>query len=248
VILAGLVAGRSVTSPVWRGYRWCLASAVAAWLALVAAQTVVNGGLISGPMYYANKALDLVEFLLAVGAGALLGLLPEPRTVEPPLLSRPFRPTLARLAPAVAVSVALAAGSGLVFGDSSYQHGTSVFARTWVSGKGEYRRYAAKVVLAEDAYRTAKPGTVTVVLREDATQSYITQLLISAVERTSGIVAPGMYTGRPLHDPDRWDNMVEVLADYPILIIADTDEALRRAEGVRDRHPDLDITVERNLE
>lgn len=247
VILAGLVAGRAAASPVWRGYRWSLASAVAAWLALLGVQSVLSGSLVTGSTYYANKALDLVEFLLAVAAGALLGFLPEPRTIDRPILARPVRPTLARLVAAASLAVALAAASGLVFGDSPYQFAGSVFARTWVSGKGDYRRYAVDVVLAEVGQRTAKPGTVTVVLREDATESYITQLLLSAVQRTSGTMGPGMYTGRPLDDPDRWDNMVEVLADYPILIIVDTDAALDRAEGVRDRHPDLDITVERSL-
>lgn len=247
VILAGLVVGRAATSPIWRGYRWSLASAIAAWVALVAVQSVLNGGLIGGSMYYANKALDLVEALLFLGAGALLGLLPEPTTVERRLLSRPFRPTLARLVAAGSLAVALAAGSGLVFGDSPYQFGSSVYARSWVGGKADYRRYAADTVLAEVAQRTAKPDTITVVLWEDATESYITQLLLSAVQRTSGVMAPGMYAGRPLDDPDRFDNMVEVLADYPILIIVNNDEAQARAEAVRDRHPDLDITIDRSL-
>lgn len=246
VAAAGVLAGRAATSPVWRGYRWTVASAIAAWLALLAVQSIMTKSLITGATYYANKAQDLVEFVLILAAGALLGLLPEPAK-ERPLLSRPVRPTLARLLPAVAVAVALAAGSGLIFGDSPYQNNGTVTARPWVKGKGDYRRYAVDTVLAEVAGRTAKPGTVTVALREDATESYITQLLLSAVQRTSGVMGPGMYTGLPLDDPGRWDNMVEVLADHPILIIVDTDKALAVAEAVRDRHPDLDITIERLL-
>ena len=82
-------------------------------------------------------------------------------------------------------------------------------------------------------------------MRDDANEAYYTQLLLNAVQRTSGFVGASFYTARALGEPDRWDGMVETLAPRPVLIIVDSADSEARAIAVRDRHPGQDITVAR---
>ncbi len=238
----GLFSARTFASPIWRMYRWALLAAVVAWMGLLATQFVMAGGVTDTSFYYAIKAQDLVSVTLVLSLGALLGHLPPPgNRVDAARRSR----AATAWVPAVGVAVALAAGSGLIFGDSPLQTGGSVTPRAWVTGSAVYNQFAADAVLSEVARRESKPGTVTIVMGEDANEAYYIQLLLNAVQRTSGFVGASFYTAQALGAPDRWDGMVEALAPRPVLIIVDTSATEARAKAVRDRHPGQDITIAR---
>src|SRR5690606_11437070 len=114
----------------WRVLGWILGIGVLC-LAGIYVLVWLQGGN-GGSYYYAFKVRHLLLALLVLGAGSLLMLLPAPQRPERPWQWRDrgtWPPALRRLAPAVALSVALAAGSGLVAGDSPYQPNGSVFAR-----------------------------------------------------------------------------------------------------------------------
>jgi hypothetical protein len=170
--------------------------------------------------------------------GAFLGYLPQPQ----PEGER--RGAWTRLIPVGLVALALAAGSGLIFGDSPYQPNGAALPRAWVAGALNFDPDSARLVLNEVAQRDPKPGTVTVVMAQNPDRAYAMQVLLSALQRTSGVIGDGMYTGLPLDDPQRVENMV-VGIDGPVLIIAETAQTQARAEAIKDRHPDLDITVAR---
>jgi hypothetical protein len=243
VAVVGILSAGARSSPIWRSYRWSLAAIVAAWIGLQVAQYVMAGGVLDTSLYYGQKAQDLVEFTFVLAAGGLLGYLPDPA-----LARQPPPGWRARLVPYVSagvIAIGLAAVSGLVKGDSPYQFGGSVLARSWVAGSDNDRQSIADDVLAELRGRETDPGTVTVVIREDPSATYLTQILLSAIQRTSGITAPGIHTGAPLEAPDRPERLVESLANYPVLIIVDSAKTQALAEAIADRHPEQEITVAR---
>src|SRR5262249_39842180 len=136
--------------------------------------------------------------------GSLLWFLPKPdRSAARPVLH------VRRLVPAGLFVLALAAVAGIPFGDSPVTTATSAhgagYPRSWALG-GFVDRSLAETVRAEGR-RPAAPGVVTVVSGSSPYRTYLLQLELGALQRTSGPLGPGMYQGA-LDDPMRIENMV----------------------------------------
>jgi hypothetical protein len=247
LVLAGVVAAglmRSWRAAHWRAMVWTLGLTV---LCLVGIYVLVwtQGGS-GGSFYYAFKVRHLLLALLVLGIGALLAWLPAPQRREDPWRWRDlgtWRPALGRLVPALAVSVALAAGSGLIAGDSPYAtRDGAVFARGWVGHQPlESTLFLPRTAVAEER-REVAPGTITVVMLELKAPAFLAQTLVSGLKRQYRDIVPGLY-GTPYIEPDHYDSLIEALPPRPVLIVVDTERARQAAEELAARHPDRDITI-----
>jgi hypothetical protein len=241
VIAAGLLAPGAMRTATWRGYAYSAGAVVVAVGALYAVQRATDTQHVAG-YYYTNKTLDLLLCVLCVGVGSLLLYLPAPDR-------RPVRPALAlrRAVPAGLLVVALAAVVGIPFGDTPVattpksEHGNG-FPRYWALGGFSNRPVAA--IVAAQANTPTAPGVVTIVSGSDPLGTYVAQLGIATLQRTSGVLGPGMYQGLALDDPMRIEKMV-LLTPGTIDLVVFTDDAERQARDIAARHPERQITVSR---
>jgi hypothetical protein len=233
---------KSWPAPRWRMFLWPLGISAGCLIGL----HVLLGLQGDAGGYYVNKVQDLVVVLLALGGGALLALLPHPQRRANPQSWRHlgrWRAALRDVAPALAHAVALVAGSGLVAGDSPYQHGSNgaVTARVWVSGKWPQQKLLSWVTLSE-AQRSVAPGTFTVVMSEDRPQAYLAMTLVSGLKRQYQDFVPGLYAV-PINHADYYDHVVDKLPPGPVLLVVDTVQTQVAAIQLAARHRDRDIAI-----
>jgi hypothetical protein len=247
LLLAGIVAAamlRSWRTARWRVLLWTTASAVACSLGFDVLLWVMTGG--SGSYYYGHKLYNLEVLLLVLAVSAVLVWLPAPQRLS---RSWSWRDTstwpvaLRSLAPGLSVSIALAAGSGLVFGDSPYEVNGSVDARGWTTGSAlKSMPLALPRVALSETRREVAPGTFTVVMDENPALGFLGQILVSGLRRQYQDFLPSLYE-TPYRDPDFYDKIIENLPPGPVLIVVDTERTRSVAEQLRDRHPDRRISV-----
>ena len=234
LVAAALASAAGRRSPVWRAYRWPLASVLGYVAVLGGYQRLVHGG--TG--YYFEKSLHCVEVLLLVGLGALTMFLPSP-------LRTPGG--RARALPALLVVGAIAAGLGLVRGDAPYHPllnpGAGNWGHAWVAGllnQPARGRLAARIIRQ---YPTP-PGGATLVLTDDAYDNYVLSLFVAAVEGRSGPpISRAFYVGHlPMTSAaDIRTMMVAVRA--PITAVVTSRRLLPVVRQIQATEPGVRVTV-----
>lgn len=246
VVAAGLL--RSWWVPRWRALTVILGIGILCLIGIYVLTWLQGGS--GGSFYYAFKVRHLFLALLVLGGGALLTLLPPPQRPEPAWRWREWAtwpPAVRRLAPATALAIALAAGSGLVSGDSPFQPNGSVFARQWLRTPApEVAMFLPRAALSETR-REVPPGTITMVIFDVPSQAFLSQTVVSGVLRQYVEIIPSLY-GVPYRTPGYYDRFIEALPPRPVLIVVESEESRQIAEELRQRHPDRDITIEFVLE
>jgi hypothetical protein len=230
-VLAGLLGPAARRSPVWRSYGWSTLPAVIIALVFVAGQRA--DGISNG--YYANKTLHLVIALLIVGLGSLTLYLPSPRPRPRP------RAVIASVAAGLVVAVVALAGLGYLRGDRpATPAADTVWARSYRASAGNAA--AADAIMDEYDRQAGKPPVPTILLDDDAQQSYLRTLYLGALERTSGTLAPGLYNGEAVDSPDRLAHTVAAI-NGPVRLVADSSQTAAIARTVKNLFPDRQIEV-----
>jgi hypothetical protein len=240
-ILAGILCRPGGRPRVWLRYVLAAGGMMAAAGALGGYQAIRDG--FTG--YYFEKALHAVEVALLVGVGALALLVP------PPARRRPATPRrhLASALPAVLLAVSVAAGLGVVRGDSPFRPraraGSDGWGPAWTEGR-LVPRGAGGAVATILRDHPPRPGEVTLVFDDNGLRQYDLTLFVSVLRRDgTGGVFRALY-GQPdnLVDTDRASLTGMLLGiRAPIEAVAMTRKASEFIQGVRAEHPDLGLRL-----
>jgi hypothetical protein len=240
-ILAGILCRPGGRPRVWLRYGLAAGGMMAAAGALGGYQAVRDG--FTG--YYFEKALHAVEVALLVGIGALALLVPPPARRRP---ATPRRHLVSAL-PAVLLAVSVAAGLGVVRGDSPFRPraraGYDGWGPAWTEGR-LVPRGAGGAVATILRDHPPRPGEVTLVFDDNGLRQYDLTLFVSVLRRDgTGGVFRALY-GQPdnLVDTDR-ASLTRMLLDIraPIEAVAMTRRASEFLQGVRAEHPDLGLRL-----
>jgi hypothetical protein len=249
VVVAGLWHRRSLRSPRWRRFLGAVLVATGVAFALYAVAFLIAGSPSFGGYYYGNKALHLLLVVFAMGVGCVLNHLHSPVREYRPAHQSPHSARtgrllrLGRLVPGVLVTVAVAAATSLLINDQAGR----VPARAWFGGDF-YGDQAIGQAVVHELNRPTPEDAVTVVVAEKEMYAYKVQLFLSALDRTSGLIAHGMYRYY-LEDPARYEAMVADVAGRPVILATDgSDEAEEIVAEIRSRHDNIVDVVRLNDE
>ncbi|GAA5195692.1 hypothetical protein GCM10023322_62940 [Rugosimonospora acidiphila] len=201
-VAAGVLGAAGRCPAVWRLYRWAALSLLAFAFLLGAYQKLTTGH--TG--YYFEKSLHGAQVVLLIGLGSLATLLPVP-------VARRARSRIALALPSLLLAASIGAGLGLVRGDSPYRPMMSGpegnWGAAWESGRMAPKHLGALATQLIAAYRT-HPGTVTLLLSDDAYSNYSVSLFAATLERNAGTpISRGFYIGRlPGASPDAIRDMI----------------------------------------
>jgi hypothetical protein len=189
VVAAGVFGPSGRCPVVWRLYRWSALSLLGYVFLLGAYQKLTTGH--TG--YYFEKSLHGTQVVLLIGLGSLTTLLPTPAL-------RRDRSRIALALPSLFLAAAIAAGLGLVRGDSPYRpmanSGEGNWGTAWQSDALAPVKLGAQAADLVTKYRARPPGGVTLLLGDDAYANYAVSLFAAALERNAGTpVSRGFYVG-----------------------------------------------------
>jgi hypothetical protein len=248
VLLGGLVVAAMFSpvarkSRVWRAFP-TVPIAVAVPIALLWVYQMVTVG---HSTYYFEKALHALQVTVAVGAGAVILLLPKPRRDTVRAGTRHLRRNTHHAVLCLALLLAFAG----VFVSSDYRRAmTSRLenpARSWQTG---YRQSlylgVADAVLAADKAYPAKEGTLSVMLGTQWGTTYLLTLYLSAIQQTSGVTGPMVYHANRrdvnVANPEQAGAVLRSLPGRVRLIVVSPDAADFAADYARGRNPaDLEV-------
>ena len=247
VVVAGLWHRRALGSPRWRRYLGTIVIAAAIAIALYGVQLAMAGLPNRGGYYYGNKALHLLLVLFALGLGSVLNHLRPPAREYRPAHRKPTGSTWLRwvvqVVPGVLVAVAAAAGTSLLINTEPGR----VPARAWYRGD-YYALIDIGRAVVHELNRPRPADAVTVVVAEDPVLAYRVQLFLSALDRSAGTLAPGMYN-YAIEDPARFAAMVADAGDRPVILATDgSDMAADLVAQIQSQHQTIIDVVQVNVE
>lgn len=238
VVLLGLIAPAGRRLRIWRDYRYPVL-AVALFTAAVGVFQVISAGRTS---YYFEKSMHALALTVIIGLGAFFLVLPKP--------TRGWKTA----APAVALTLALAAGFGLVgvspyrtsnLGDINRDWGNFWYMRG-PETTGDTRTDVLYLIKADQRF-PARPGTATVLLANDGIPTHAATMFFSSVQRNSAATAKILYGPEGMilaGDSEQALTAMFKRAGLPVHVIAFTQQAVDKVNGIKARNPELDLKVD----
>ncbi|HEY2670076.1 MAG TPA: hypothetical protein VGJ07_06830 [Rugosimonospora sp.] len=240
-ILAAILCRPGARPRTWLRYGLAAGGMVASAAVLGAYQAIVDGS--TG--YYFEKSLHAVEVALLVGVGALALLVPPPTR---PRSATPRRHLAAAL-PAVLLAVAVAAGLGVVRGDSPFRPRVTATSANWG------RAWATGRVIPSGAGRTVasilrnhppRPGEITLVFTDNGLRQYDLTLFVSVLRRDGSAGIFRALYGQPDNLVDTDPSSLEALLldiHQPVEAVAMTTTTSAFIRDMRAEHPTLGLRL-----
>lgn len=238
VVLIGLIAPAGRKLRIWRDYRYPVL-AIALFTAAVGVFQLLNAGRTS---YYFEKSVHALAVTVLVGLGAFFLVLPKP--------TRGVKTAV----PAVALTLALAVGFGLVglspyrasnIGDINRDWGNFWYLRG-PEITGDTRTDVLYLIKADQRF-PAVPGTATILLANDGTPTHAATMFFSSVQRNSAGTAKILYGPEGMilaGDSAPALTAMFKRANMPVHVIAFTQQAVDKVNGIKTRNPELDLRVD----